>query len=166
MADPKTILEFVKKNGVKLLDLRFTDLPGLWHHVSYPIDQVSEASFEEGFGMDGSSIRGWAAIHESDMLLIPDPNFFMLDPFTEVPTLVMIADVIDPVTKQRYDRDPRYIARKAEMYIGSTCLDDTAYFGADAEIVVFDIIRFDQRENQGCYFIDAEEGCWNSGGEE
>src|SRR5436190_1705241 len=109
MADAKKVMEFVKEKGVKLLDLRFTDLPGLWHHVSYPIDQVSEASFEEGFGMDGSSIRGWAAIHESDMLLIPDPNFFMLDPFTEVPTLVMIADVIDPVTKQRYDRDPRYI---------------------------------------------------------
>jgi len=83
-ADPKTVLEFVKKNGVKLLDLRFTDLPGLWHHVSYPIDQLSESSFEEGFGMDGSSIRGWAAIHESDMLLMPDPNSYMLDPFTEV----------------------------------------------------------------------------------
>src|SRR2546428_830502 len=120
MADPKTILEFVKKNGVKMLDLRFTDLPGLQHHVSFPIEQLSEASFDEGFGMDGSSIRGWAAIHESDMLLIPDPNTFMLDPFTEVPTLVMVCDVVDPVTKQRYDRDPRYIAKKAEMYLGST----------------------------------------------
>ena len=98
MADPKTILEFVKKNGVKILDLRFTDLPGLQHHVSYPIDQLSEASFDEGFGMDGSSIRGWAAIHESDMLLIPDAGSYMLDPFTEVPTLVMVCDVVDPVT--------------------------------------------------------------------
>jgi len=122
MADPKTILEFVKKNGVKMLDLRFTDLPGLQHHVSYPIDQLSESSFEEGFGMDGSSIRGWAAIHESDMLLMPDPSTYMLDPFTEVPTLVMVCDVVDPVTKQRYDRDPRYIAKKAEMYLGSTGL--------------------------------------------
>src|SRR5437870_3710230 len=161
--DPKTVLEFVKKNNVKLLDLRFTDLPGLWHHVSYPIDQLSEDSFEEGFGMDGSSIRGWAAIHESDMLLIPDASTYMLDPFTEAPTLVMVCDVTDPVTKQRYDRDPRYIARKAEMYLSSTGLADTAYFGAEAEFFIFDNVRFDQREQHGFYFIDAEEGRWNSG---
>ena len=136
MADPKSVMEFVKKNGAKILDLRFTDLPGLWHHVSYPIDQFSESSFEEGFGMDGSSIRGWAAIHESDMLLIPDASWYMLDPFTEIPTLVMIADVIDPVTKQRYDRDPRCIARKAEMYLQSTGIADTAYLGAEAEFFI------------------------------
>jgi glutamine synthetase len=165
MADPKTVLEFVKKNGVKMFDLRFTDLPGLQHHVSYPIDQLSEASFDEGFGMDGSSIRGWAAINESDMLLIPDPSTYMLDAFTEVPTLVMVCDVIDPVTKQRYDRDPRYIAKKAELYLGSTGLADTAYFGAEAEFFIFDNIRFDQREQHGFYFIDAEEGRWNSGRE-
>src|SRR5947209_14599780 len=123
--DPKAVLEFAKENSAKLLDLRFTDLPGLWHHVSFPIGQFSEASFEDGFGMDGSSIRGWAAIHESDMLLIPDPNFYIMDPFTEAPTLVMVADVIDPVTKQRYDRDPRYIAKKAEMYLISTGMADT-----------------------------------------
>src|SRR3989442_6070505 len=163
MADAKTILEFVKKNGVKMLDLRFTDLPGLQHHVSFPIEQLSEVSFDEGFGMDGSSIRGWAAIHESDMLLIPDPNTYMLDPFTEIPTLVMVSDVIDPVTKQRYDRDPRYIAKKAEMYLGSTGVADTAYFGAEAEFFIFDNVRFDQREQHGFYFIDAEEGRWNSG---
>ena len=163
MADPKTILEFVKKNGVKILDLRFTDLPGLQHHVSYPIDQLSEASFDEGFGMDGSSIRGWAAIHESDMLLIPDPGSYVLDPFTEIPTLVMVCDVVDPVTKQRYDRDPRYIAKKAEMYLSSTGIADTAYFGAEAEFFIFDNVRFDQREQHGFYFIDAEEGRWNSG---
>ena len=162
-ADPRAVLEFAQKHGAKLLDLRFTDLPGLWHHVSFPIAQVSEASFEDGFGMDGSSIRGWAAIHESDMLLIPDPNFYIMDPFTEAPTLVMVADVIDPVTKQRYDRDPRYIAKKAEMYLISTGLADTAYFGAEAEFFIFDNVRFDQKENQGFYFIDAEEGRWNSG---
>ena len=166
MADPKAVMEFVKKNGIKLLDLRFTDLPGLWHHVSFPIEQFSEASFEEGFGMDGSSIRGWAAIHESDMLLMPDPAWFMQDPFTEVPTLVMVADVIDPVTKQRYDRDPRYIARKAEMYLASTGMADTAFFGAEAEFFIFDNVRFDQREQHGFYFIDAEEGRWNSGRKE
>src|SRR6478752_7215202 len=165
MADPKTILEFVKKNGVKLLDLRFTDLPGLWQHVSYPINQLTEDSFEEGFGMDGSSIRGWAAINESDMLLIPDPSTYTMDPFTEVPTLVMICDVIDPVTKQRYDRDPRYIAKKAELYLGSTGIADISYFGAEAEFFIFDNIRFDQREQHGFYFIDAEEGRWNSGRE-
>jgi glutamine synthetase len=161
--DPKAVLEFVKENNVQILDLRFTDLPGLWHHVSYPIHQLSESSFEEGFGMDGSSIRGWAAIHESDMLLIPDASRYMLDPFTEVPTLVMVCDVIDPVTKQRYDRDPRYIAKKAEMFLASTGLADTAYFGAEAEFFIFDNVRFDQNEHEGYYFIDAEEGRWNSG---
>ena len=166
MSDTANVLEFVKKNDIKILDLRFTDLPGLQHHVSYPIGQLTESSFEEGFGMDGSSIRGWAAIHESDMLLVPDPKTFLRDPFTELPTLVMICDVIDPVTKQRYDRDPRYIAKKAEMYLASTGLADTAYFGAEAEFFIFDNIRFDQREQHGFYFIDAEEGRWNSGRKE
>ena len=163
MADPKTVLDFARRNGVRIVDLRFTDLPGLWHHISYPMERLTEAAFEDGFGMDGSSIRGWAAIHESDMLLIPDPNFYMLDPFTEASTLVMVADVIDPVTKQRYDRDPRYIARKAETYLASTGIADTAYFGPEAEFFVFDNVRFDQREQHGFYFIDAEEGRWNSG---
>jgi glutamine synthetase len=166
MSESKSVLEFAKKNGARLLDLRFTDLPGLWHHVSYPISQVTEQSLEDGFGMDGSSIRGWAAIHESDMLLMPDASWFVMDPFTEVPTLVMIADVIDPLTKQRYDRDPRYIVRKAEMYLASTNMADTAYFGAEAEFFIFDNVRFDQRENHAFYFIDAEEGRWNSGRKE
>jgi glutamine synthetase len=161
--DPKAVMAFVKEHNVQMLDLRFTDIPGLWHHVSYPIGQLSESSFEEGFGMDGSSIRGWAAIHESDMLLVPDASTYVLDPFTEASTLVMVCDVIDPVTKQRYDRDPRYIAKKAEMYLASTGLADTAYFGAEAEFFIFDNIRFDQNEHEGYYFIDAEEGRWNSG---
>ena len=161
--EPKAVVEFAKENHVEMLDLRFTDLPGLWHHVSYPIGQFSEDSFEEGFGMDGSSIRGWAAIHESDMLLIPDANRYLIDPFTETPTLVMVCDVTDPVTKQRYDRDPRYIARKAEMYLASTSVADTAYFGAEAEFFIFDNVRFDQNEHEGYYFVDAEEGRWNSG---
>jgi glutamine synthetase len=162
-ADPKAVLEFAKTNNVQILDLRFTDLPGLWHHVSFPIDQLTLESFEDGFGMDGSSIRGWAAIHESDMLLMPDPSRFLLDPFTEVPTLVMVCDVTDPVTKQRYDRDPRYIATKAEIYLTSTGVADTAYFGAEAEFFIFDNVRFDQNEHEGYYFVDAEEGRWNSG---
>src|SRR5271167_1960200 len=163
MTDPKAVLEFAKKNDVRMLDLRFTDIPGLWHHVSYPIGQLTESSFEEGFGIDGSSIRAWAGIHESDMLLKPDANFHLLDPFTEVPTLVLVCDVVDPVTKQRYDRDPRYIARKAEIYLTSSGIADTAYFGAEAEFFIFDNVRFDQNEHEGYYFIDAEEGRWNSG---
>src|SRR5207253_4084000 len=165
MDDPKSVLEFVKKNGVKMLDLRFTDLPGLQHHVSYPIDQLSESSFEDGFGMDGSSIRGWAAIHESDMLLVPDPSWSMIDPFTDTPTLVMIGDIVDPVTKQHYLKDPRHIAKKAEAYLAYTGIADTAYFGAEAEFFIFDNIRFDQAQQHGYYFIDAEEGRWNSGRE-
>src|ERR1700689_3717778 len=160
---PQEVLEYAKKNDAKQLDLRFTDIPSLQHHVSYPIGELGLSSFEEGFGMDGSSIRGWAAIHESDMLLIPDPTKYILDPFTEVPTLVMVCNVIDPVTKQRYDRDPRYIAKKAEMYLASTGIADTALFGAEAEFFIFDNVRFDQNEHEGYYFIDAEEGRWNSG---
>ena len=128
MADAKFVLEFARKHDAKIFDLRFTDLLGLWHHISYPIEQLTVASFEEGFGMDGSSIRGWAAIHESDMLLIPDPESHLIDPFTDTPTLVLVCDVVDPVTKQRYDRDPRYIARKAELYLTATGIADTAYF--------------------------------------
>jgi glutamine synthetase len=165
MADPKTVLEFARQHDAKILDLRFTDIPGLWHHVSYPIEQLTEASFDEGFGIDGSSIRAWAGIHESDMLLKPDASCHLLDPFTEVPTLVLICDVVDPVTKQAYDRDPRFIARKAEMYLSSSGIADSAYFGAEAEFFIFDNVRFDQREQYGFYYIDAEEGRWNSGRE-
>src|SRR4051794_34658660 len=100
MADPKTVLEFAKQHDARILDLRFTDIPGLWHHVSYPVEQLKESSFEDGFGIDGSSIRGWAAIHESDMLLMPDPSWHLLDPFTETPTLILICNVVDPVTRQ------------------------------------------------------------------
>jgi glutamine synthetase len=162
---PKEVLEFAKKNDAKQVDIRFTDLPGLSHHVSYPIHTLGESSFEEGFGFDGSSIRGWAAINESDMLLVPDPTTVFLDPFAETPTLVMLANVVDPITRQHYERDPRWIARKAEMYLGSSGIADTAYFGAEAEFFIFDNVRFDQNEHCGFYYIDAEEGRWNSGRE-
>jgi glutamine synthetase len=156
------VLEFAKKNDARQLDLRFTDIPSLQHHVSYPISELDEGSFEEGFGMDGSSIRGWAAIHESDMLLIPDPGSAFMDPFAETPTLVMYGDVRDPITKQRYERDPRWIAQKAELYLKNSGVADTAYFGAEAEFFIFDNISFDQNQHSGYYFIDAEEGRWNS----
>jgi glutamine synthetase len=157
-----TILEFAQQQGAQMFDLRFSDLHGLWHHISYPIAKLTLDSFRDGFGVDGSSIRGWAAIHESDMLLIPDPSTFLMDPFTEVPTLGMIADVIDPVTRQRYDRDPRYIATKAEMYLASSGLGDQAMFGAEAEFFVFDNVSFEQSPNHAFYAIDADEGRWNS----
>src|SRR5277367_5671434 len=114
---PKEVLDYAKENGAKQLDVRFTDIPGLQHHISYPIGELSEESFENGFGIDGSSIRGWAAINESDMLLIPDPATAFMDPFYETTTLVMYGDVKDPLTKQNYERDPRWIAQKAELFL-------------------------------------------------
>jgi len=161
--NPQEVLEFVKKREVRQVDLRFTDLPGLSQHVSYPISQLSAGSFEEGFGIDGSSIRGWAAIHESDMLLIPDPSTAFLDPFEPVRTLVMTSDVIDPITRQHYERDPRWIAKKAEQYLKNSGIADIAYFGAEAEFFIFDNVRFDQTQHSGYYAIDADEGRWNTG---
>jgi glutamine synthetase len=162
---PKELLEFAKKNEARQIDLRFSDIPGLWHHVSYPIGELTEAALEEGYGFDGSSIRAWAAISESDMLLMPDAATAFMDPFGETPTLVMICDIIDPITRQHYERDPRWIARKAEMYLRNSGIADTAYFGAEAEFFIFDNIRFDQDQHSGFYFIDAEEGRWNTGRE-
>jgi glutamine synthetase len=162
---PAEVIAFAQENDAKMLDLRFADLPGLWQHVTYPFTELEESHFEEGFGFDGSSIRGWQAISESDMLIVPDPSSAFMDPFTDAPTLVMIANIVDPVTKQHYERDPRWIARKAEQYLQSTGIGDTAFFGAEAEFFIFDNIRFDQAPNYGFYFIDAEEGRWNSGRE-
>src|SRR5579885_1746176 len=159
---PKEVLDFSKHKEARQIDLSFTDLPGLSHHVSSPITQLEESSFEEGFGIDGSSIRGWAAINESDMLLIPDSTTAFMDPFAETRTLVMTCDVIDPITRQHYDRDPRWIAKKAELYLKNSGLADTAYFGAEAEFFIFDNVRFYQNAHEGYYFIDAEEGRWNS----
>ncbi len=164
--DPKAAIEFGAKNGAKILDLRFTDLPGLWQHVSYPIHELKEEVFKEGYGFDGSSIRGWQSIHESDMLLMPDPNTAFMDPFREAPTLIMLADVVDPLSKKPYGRDPRFIARNAEGYLAKSGIADQAFFGAEAEFFVFDSIRFDQAAQHGFYYIDSDEGRWNSGREE
>ena len=163
---PKDVLSYAKENDAQILDLRFADLPGLWQHVSYPISMLEESSFEEGFGFDGSSIRGWQAISESDMLIIPDPDTAFMDPFTTAPTLNMICNIVDPITKQHYERDPRWIAQKAEKYLQFTGLGDTAFFGAEAEFFVFDNVRFDSSYNFGFYHIDSEEGRWNSGRKE
>jgi glutamine synthetase len=161
--DSKTVLDFATKHNAKILDLRFIDVPGVWQHVSYPMHELTASSFEEGFGMDASSIRGWASIHESDMLLVPDPGTHFMDPFRDTPTLVMIADAVDPLTRKPYDRDTRFIARRAEAHLGKSGIADQAFFGAEAEFFIFDNVRFDQREQHGFYFIDAEEGRWNSG---
>jgi len=163
--DPKSVLEFAAKNNAKMLDLRFTDLPGLWQHVSYPIGELEEDSFKDGFGFDASSIRGWQSIHESDMLLIPDPNTAFMDPFRDSPTLVMIADAVEPLTREPYRRDPRRIAKAAEAYVAKAGLADQAFFGAEAEFFIFDSVRYDQTYQHGFYFIDSDEGRWNSGRE-
>jgi glutamine synthetase len=146
---PKEVLEYAKANGSKMVDLKFIDLPGLWQHFSIPMSEVSESSLEDGFGFDGSSIRGWQAINLSDMLVIPDPNTANMDPFTAVPTLTLICDVLDPITRERYSRDPRYIAQKAEAFLIQTGLADTAFFGPELEFFVFDDIRYDFREKRG-----------------
>lgn len=163
---PKEVLEFAKKNNAKMLDLKFMDFPGIWQHTSFPIPQLEEGSFENGFGFDGSSIRGWQPIHASDMLLIPDPASAVMDPFTKEPTLSMICNVVDPITKERYSRDPRYIAQKAEAYLKSTGIADTSFMGPEAEFFIFDDIRYDSKEQCSYYFIDSKEGKWNSGKEE
>src|SRR5437899_2940294 len=164
--DPKGVLEFAAKNNAKILDLRFVDLPGIWQHVSFPIQELDEDSFKDGFGFDASSIRGWAAIHESDMLLVPDPNTAFMDAFRDAPTLVMIGDAVDPPTRKPYARDPRAVAKRAETYLGATGIGDQAFFGAEAEFYIFDNVRFDSAPEHGFYFIDAEEGRWNTGGAE
>ena len=161
--DAKGVLEFAAKNNAKFLDMRFIDLPGIWQHLSFPIAELTADSFNEDFGFDASSIRGWAHIHESDMLLVPDPNTAFMDPFREVPTLVLIGDAIEPGTFKPYSRDPRGIARKAEAYLKSTGVADQAFFGAEAEFFIFDNVRFDSSTQHSYYFIDSDEGRWNSG---
>jgi glutamine synthetase len=163
---PKEVLALAKKNEVVMVNLVFIDFPGVWQNFSVPITQLEEKSFEEGFGFDGSSIRGWQAINASDMLVLPDPSTAMMDPFRQHPTISLICNILDPITKEPYTRDPRYIAQKAANYLKSTGIADTAYFGPEAEFFIFDDIRFDQTSNSGYYFIDSKEGIWNSGKDE
>jgi glutamine synthetase len=163
MKKPADVLKLVKDQDVKIVDLRFMDLPGLWQHFSVPARELKESSFEEGFGFDGSSIRGFQAIHESDMLVVPDAETAFVDPFSEVPTLVLIGNIVDPVTKERYGRDPRGIAQRAESYLQYTKIAEVAYFGPEAEFFIFDDVRFDQNAHSGYYYIESVEGQWNSG---
>ena len=163
---PKEVLDMAKENGAKIVDLRFMDFPGLWQHFSVPIRELDESSFEDGFGFDGSSIRGWQPIHASDMLVIPDPSTAKMDPFYEVPTLVLICDIADPVTREPYTRDPRNIVKKADAYLKSTGIGDKAYIGPEAEFFIFDDIRFESSRFGAFYEIDSIEGTWNTGRDE
>jgi glutamine synthetase len=160
---PQDVITMAKENGALMLDLRFTDFPGSWQHFSVPISQLTEDLFEDGLGFDGSSIRGWKAINESDMLMIPDPSTAVMDPFTEVPTIVMVCDIHDPITRERYTRNPRNVAQKTIAYMQSTGLADTAYIGPEAEFFIFDDVRFDEGPNQSFYSVDSVEGSWNTG---
>ena len=162
----KEVVKFAKEQGARMVDLKFMDFPGMWQHFTVPIVQLEEASFEEGFGFDGSSIRGWQAIHASDMLVIPDSTTAVMDPFTAAPTLSLICNIVDPITKEKYTRDPRNITQKAEAYLKSTGIADTAYFGPEAEFFIFDDIRYDQREHCGYFFVNSVEGQWNTGTDE
>ena len=159
---PKEFLAFCKDNGAEMIDLKFVDLLGTWQHCSYPTDTWDEGTFEEGLGFDGSSIRGWQGIHMSDMLAVPDPDTGVLDPFFAKPTVSVIADIVDPITKEDYSRDPRHVARKGEAYLKATGLADTCYIGPEPEFFIFDEVQFEQNQHTGMYRIDSVEGAWNS----
>ena len=163
---PAEVLKYAEKNGAKFVDFKFVDLLGIWQHTTMPIHKLKEDSFSEGFGFDGSSIRGWKAINESDMGFIPDPSTAVMDPFYAQPTLSLICDIVDAVTREPYTRDPRYIARKAEQYLKQTGIGDTAFFGPEPEFFIFDDIRFAEAPNQSFFAIDSSEGRWNTGSKE
>jgi len=160
---PTDIVKMAK--DVKFLDFRFTDLIGTWQHFSVPASMVDEDMFEDGLGFDGSSVRGFQDIHESDMILIPDPNTAFVDPVLDVPTLAVICDIFDPITRQPYSRDPRYIAKKAEAYLKQTGIADTSYWGPEAEFFLFNDVRYSNGTNAAYYHIDSQEAWWNSGKE-
>lgn len=159
----KNVLNYAADQGAKFVSVRFTDLVGAWHHLTYPIEQLTEDSFEEGFGFDASSLRGWAAINESDMLLVPNAERFWVDPFTEETTICLIANVVDPITKEGYGLDPRSVAVRAESYLKFTGLADTVYFGPEAEFFVFDEVFYHNDQQSAGYSLNSEEGHWNTG---
>jgi glutamine synthetase len=160
---PSDVIRNAKELGIKIVDLRFVDLIGTWQHFSIPVGEMTESLFTEGIGFDGSSIRGFQKIYESDMLLFPDPGRTFVDSTLEVPTLAMVCDIKDPLTLSDYSRDPRYVARKAEAYLLSTGIADTSYWGPELEFYIFNSVRFDQNTHEGYYHIDSDEGIWNTG---
>lgn len=163
---PKEVIALGKEKGAKVLDIRFMDFPGIWQHFSVPISELTESSFEDGYGFDGSSIRGWQPINASDMLVVPDADTAKMDPFYEEPTLVVIGNIVDPITREPYTRDPRYVASKAEAYLKSSGIGDTAFIGPEAEFFIFDEVRFESTRNGAFYELDSIEGVWNTGRDE
>jgi glutamine synthetase len=163
---PKEVVKFAKDKKAVCVDLKFMDFLGSWQHFTIPMSEFGEALFEEGSGFDGSSIRGWQPINASDMLIVPDPTTAVMDPFCAAPTLSLIGDVVDPITKEEYSRDPRHIAKKAAAYVKSSGAGDVAYFGPEPEFFIFDDIRFDQNAHSGYYFLNSSEGVWNTGRDE
>lgn len=163
---PKEVIELAKSKEAKVVDIKFCDLLGSWQHFSIPASTFEEEMFTDGLGFDGSSIRGFQKIDESDMLLIPDPDTAFMDPFTEVPTLSILCDIEDPLTRKPYSRDPRYTAKKAEQYLKDSGIADVAYFGAEAEFYIFDDVRYDYTSHSSFHSIDSNEGIWNSGRDE
>ena len=161
--DLKRVLDLIKDRGVQVVDVKFCDLPGTWQHFSIPAATLDEDMVREGLGFDGSSIRGFQAINESDMLLMPDLSTAFVDPVLSVPTLSITCDVYDPITLEPYSRDPRFIAFKAEEYLKSSGIATTSFWGPEAEFFIFNSVRFDQNANEGYYYVDSEEGIWNSG---
>src|SRR3989441_1638780 len=165
-ATPKSVLEMARKQGAKMFDIKFVDTFGTWQHFSCPIDELNEESFSEGLGFDGSSIRGWKSIEASDMLAMPDPDTAFIDPFCEIPTLSLTCTIAETGTKEAYNRDPRGIAQRAEAYLKSTGIADTAVFGPEAEFFIFDNVQFDSKSNGTFYSVDSEEAIWNTGRDE
>ncbi|MBX9792467.1 MAG: type I glutamate--ammonia ligase [Pirellulales bacterium] len=163
---PQEVLALCREKDVKAVDLRFIDFPGLMQHFTIPVNKLTDDVFEEGLGFDGSSIRGWQAINESDMLVVPQPGTAFVDPFCDIPTLAMICNIQDPITREDYSRDPRNVARKATAYLKSTGIADTCYIGPEAEFFIFDDVRYDQNQHEGYFHIDSIEGEWNRGRDE
>ena len=169
---PEEVVKLIEKENIQIIDLKFNDLPGLWQHFSMPVSEVTDIKdvaksiWGQGAGFDGSSIRGFQKIQESDMILMLDPDTAIIDPIMKHPTISVICDIYDPLTREPYSRDPRYIAKKAEKYLKTTGIADMSYWGPEAEFFIFDDVRYDQTENSGYYYIDSIEGEWNTGREE
>ena len=159
---PKEFFDFASSHGAEMVDLKFSDLLGTWQHCSFPIETWDEGTFENGVGFDGSSIRGWQGIHVSDMLAVPDPATACLDPFFARPTVSVIANIVDPVTRADYSRDPRHVARRGERYLRATGIADTCFIGPEPEFFIFDEVRYEQNQHTGMYRIDSVEGAWNT----
>ena len=164
-AEPEAshVMAFAREHGVRMADFKFTDLVGAWQHITFSINALDEGSFEEGLGFDGSSVRGFQEISQSDMILIPDPSTAVIDPFHEQRTVSVICNVFDPITREPYSRDPRYIAQKAEGYLLETGIADTCFMGPEAEFFIFEHVAYEQQAHRAFYEVNSQQGFWNRG---